>query len=321
MAMRNIACLPALIGAFRDAAGGMFLSTGGNFPIDQRALSRPDLLGSAHAAHHQHVEHRPRARARRRAPIRALVVYNSNPVAVAPDSRAWSRGLRARGSVHGGARAVPDRHGRLCGHRAAGDHAARAPRRREAVRPLLHGREQSGHPAARGGEAQHGDLPPAGARHGIHRAVLRGFRCEIAQSRVGRGLGFRCGARARVEAHRCDARASRVSPTAAFDTPSGKVEFYSSRRSRRGARSAARLHRAARRHPQRAGAPLSARDDLAAGAPLPQFELRQRREPARRRRRAVARHPSRRRRAARTSPTAATCAYSTTAVSSSCARG
>ncbi len=31
MAMRNIACLPALVGAFRDAAGGILLSTCGNF--------------------------------------------------------------------------------------------------------------------------------------------------------------------------------------------------------------------------------------------------------------------------------------------------
>ena len=44
MAMRNIACLPALIGAFRDAAGGILLSTSGNFTIDNQALSRPDLL-------------------------------------------------------------------------------------------------------------------------------------------------------------------------------------------------------------------------------------------------------------------------------------
>ncbi len=44
MATRNIACLPALVGAFRDAAGGFFLSTSGNFDVDQKALSRPDLL-------------------------------------------------------------------------------------------------------------------------------------------------------------------------------------------------------------------------------------------------------------------------------------
>ena len=85
MAMRNIACLPALVGAFRDAAGGMFLSTSGNFAIDTAALCRPDLLGSR----------RPRTinmstigveLTHSRPPVRAVVVYNSNPVAVAPDS-------------------------------------------------------------------------------------------------------------------------------------------------------------------------------------------------------------------------------------------
>jgi anaerobic selenocysteine-containing dehydrogenase len=92
MAMRNIACLPALVGAFRHAAGGLLLSTSGNFPIDQAALSRPDLLGAR----------KPRtinmscigtALADTAAPIRALIVYNSNPVAVAPDSRRVAAGF------------------------------------------------------------------------------------------------------------------------------------------------------------------------------------------------------------------------------------
>jgi anaerobic selenocysteine-containing dehydrogenase len=92
MAMRNIACLPALVGAFRDAAGGILLSTGGNFAVDNAALSRPDLLGNR----------RPRtinmstighALLDEGAPIRAVIVYNSNPVAVAPDSARVARGF------------------------------------------------------------------------------------------------------------------------------------------------------------------------------------------------------------------------------------
>jgi anaerobic selenocysteine-containing dehydrogenase len=92
MAMRNIACLPALVGAFRDAAGGLLLSTGGNFAIDAKALERPDLLGNR----------RPRtinmttighALLDASAPINALIVYNSNPVAVAPDSSRVARGF------------------------------------------------------------------------------------------------------------------------------------------------------------------------------------------------------------------------------------
>ncbi len=92
MAARNIACLPALVGAFRDAAGGLLLSTSGNFAIDQAALCRPDLLG----------ERRPRtinmstignALLDDKAPIRAVIVYNANPVAVAPDSARVARGF------------------------------------------------------------------------------------------------------------------------------------------------------------------------------------------------------------------------------------
>jgi anaerobic selenocysteine-containing dehydrogenase len=93
MAMRNIACLPALVGAFRDAAGGILLSTGGNFAIDDAALSRPDLLAGR----------RPRTinmstigqalLEERTPPIQATIVYNSNPVAVAPDSARVAQGF------------------------------------------------------------------------------------------------------------------------------------------------------------------------------------------------------------------------------------
>ena len=43
-ATRAVACLPALIGAWRHRAGGMLLSTSGEFPLDTTALQRPDLL-------------------------------------------------------------------------------------------------------------------------------------------------------------------------------------------------------------------------------------------------------------------------------------
>jgi anaerobic selenocysteine-containing dehydrogenase len=92
MAIRNVACLPALVGAFRDAAGGFLLSTGGQFEIDQEALTRPDLLG----------ERTPRiinmsmigpALLESSPPVRALIVYNSNPLAIAPDSQSVRRGF------------------------------------------------------------------------------------------------------------------------------------------------------------------------------------------------------------------------------------
>ena len=91
-AVRAVACLPALAGHWRDAAGGVLLSTSGMYPIDTEALYRPDLLAGktprtinmstiGHDLHHADP------------PIEALIVYNSNPVAVAPQSREVVRGF------------------------------------------------------------------------------------------------------------------------------------------------------------------------------------------------------------------------------------
>jgi len=97
MAVRNITCLPALVGAWRHAAGGAQLSTSGSFPANRAALQRPDLLQG------------PRPRTinmntigddllRESAPdfgpkIEAVIVYNANPVAIAPDSAKVQRGF------------------------------------------------------------------------------------------------------------------------------------------------------------------------------------------------------------------------------------
>ena len=89
-AVRAIACLPALTGAWRHRAGGLLLSSSGNFNINKQALSRPDVLGTR----------RPRtlnmstlgndlnrkASAEWGPAVQAIVVYNTNPVAVAPQS-------------------------------------------------------------------------------------------------------------------------------------------------------------------------------------------------------------------------------------------
>jgi len=85
IAARTIACLPALVGAWRDAAGGIVLTTNDFFGFDHAALERPDLLAGR----------RPRvinqsalgdALTSARPPVKAIVVYNNNPVAVCPDS-------------------------------------------------------------------------------------------------------------------------------------------------------------------------------------------------------------------------------------------
>jgi len=92
MAVRNIACLPALVGAFRDAAGGLLLSTGGNFNLAETALGRPELL-AGRQPRTINMSTIGRDLLDSDPPIRAIIVYNSNPVAVAPDSRRVERGF------------------------------------------------------------------------------------------------------------------------------------------------------------------------------------------------------------------------------------
>jgi len=92
-AVRLIALLPCLVGAWRHRAGGLLLSSSGWFApvIDTLALRRPDLLAGA----------KPRTINMSTigdalldgASIEALVVYNSNPVAVAPESPKVVRGF------------------------------------------------------------------------------------------------------------------------------------------------------------------------------------------------------------------------------------
>ena len=95
MAVRNIACLPAVAGHWRRPGGGVQLSTSANFQFNKASLERPDLsppvrtinmirLGEALTTPDAGVGGPP---------VRALIVYNSNPAAVAPDRNAVLRGL------------------------------------------------------------------------------------------------------------------------------------------------------------------------------------------------------------------------------------
>ncbi len=97
MAVRTIALLPVLTGSWKDAGGGLQLSTSQAFRLNRPGLERADLqqkslgrearivnmaeLGSALNA----LDHPP---------VKALVVYNSNPAAIAPNQNAVLRGLR-----------------------------------------------------------------------------------------------------------------------------------------------------------------------------------------------------------------------------------
>jgi anaerobic selenocysteine-containing dehydrogenase len=89
-AVRAIACLPALVGAWRHRAGGVLLSSSGHAPTQTAALERPELLAgrTPRTVNMSTIGDdllRPASAAFGPA-IEALIVYNSNPVAVAPQS-------------------------------------------------------------------------------------------------------------------------------------------------------------------------------------------------------------------------------------------
>ncbi|MDP2094984.1 MAG: molybdopterin oxidoreductase family protein [Hydrogenophaga sp.] len=89
-AVRAVACLPALVGAWRHPAGGLLLSASGHFPVQRAALHRPDLL-AGRTPRTINMSTIGNDLLRPASPgfgpqIEALIVYNSNPVAVAPES-------------------------------------------------------------------------------------------------------------------------------------------------------------------------------------------------------------------------------------------
>jgi anaerobic selenocysteine-containing dehydrogenase len=91
-AVRAISALPALIGSWKELGGGFQLSTSGAFQFNKAAVEMPELgtpartvnmseLGSALTVLDQ-------------PPVKATVVYNSNPAAVAPDQNRVLKGFR-----------------------------------------------------------------------------------------------------------------------------------------------------------------------------------------------------------------------------------
>ena len=274
MAMRNIACLPALVGAFRDAAGGIMLSTSGNFAIDDRALSRPDLLAGSDTAHHQHVDHRPRARwtpRRRFARSSSTTPIRWRSLRI---RRGWPRALRARILF-----TVVLEHFQT----DTADYAdivlpaTTQLEHLDVIKPYGHYYMVANNPAIR-------PLGEAKPNTEIFRLLAKamGFTdpcfddsdATIAQSAVAADWDFdavraqgwkRIGA---PEGHRSIRRWRLRYPVG-----QGGVLFRSGPAA--GARSASRLYRAARGHPQRARAALPAGDDLSAGAQFPQQQLRQ----------------------------------------------
>jgi anaerobic selenocysteine-containing dehydrogenase len=91
-AVRAIAALPVLTGAWRTVGGGAQLTTSGAFQFNTAALERPDLGPPSRVVNMSQLGHA--LLELNQPPVKALVVYNSNPAAIAPNQSRVTEGLR-----------------------------------------------------------------------------------------------------------------------------------------------------------------------------------------------------------------------------------
>ncbi|MCX6629100.1 MAG: molybdopterin-dependent oxidoreductase [Candidatus Solibacter sp.] len=95
--VRTIALLPALTGSWKDVGGGLQLSTSQAFQLNRAGLERVDLQHAALGREARMVNMSLLGQALATLdspPVKALVVYNSNPAAIAPNQNVVLRGLR-----------------------------------------------------------------------------------------------------------------------------------------------------------------------------------------------------------------------------------
>jgi len=96
-AVRTVALLPALTGSWKEVGGGLQLSTSQAFQVNRAGLERADLQQKALGREARIVNMTQLGHALTELgdpAVKALVVYNSNPAAIAPNQNVVHRGLR-----------------------------------------------------------------------------------------------------------------------------------------------------------------------------------------------------------------------------------
>jgi anaerobic selenocysteine-containing dehydrogenase len=92
--VRSIACLPALVGAWRHVGGGLLQLPLWAFPVDWGALMHPELATPGTRIVNQFLLGRAlTGELGLDPPITALMVYNSNPMVVCPEQEKVAAGL------------------------------------------------------------------------------------------------------------------------------------------------------------------------------------------------------------------------------------
>jgi anaerobic selenocysteine-containing dehydrogenase len=97
MAVRAIALLPALTGAWKEVGGGLQLSTSQAFHLNRAGLERPDLQWRTLGREARMLNMSLLGQTLNEVsgpPVKALVVYNSNPAGIAPNQNWVRRGLQ-----------------------------------------------------------------------------------------------------------------------------------------------------------------------------------------------------------------------------------
>ena len=96
-AMRAVAMLPCITGSWAEPGGGLQLSTSGSFYLNMQALERPDLMQKSPLGRPARVvnmsELGKALNQLANPPVKAVFVYNSNPVVVAPNHHDVIRGF------------------------------------------------------------------------------------------------------------------------------------------------------------------------------------------------------------------------------------
>jgi anaerobic selenocysteine-containing dehydrogenase len=96
MMLRTIACLPALVGAWRDRGGGLLHMTASPFfeALNNEAVEMPELEDPAIRSINMVQLGQALTDTTLKPLIRSLIVYNSNPAAIAPNQNLILEGLR-----------------------------------------------------------------------------------------------------------------------------------------------------------------------------------------------------------------------------------
>ena len=92
-AVRAIIALPALIGSWKEVGGGAQLSTSGGYPFNRTALEMPELQGDKQKRLINMTELGKALTQLNDPPVKAMVVYNSNPVSIAPMQNLVLKGM------------------------------------------------------------------------------------------------------------------------------------------------------------------------------------------------------------------------------------